>query len=68
VYLWFLNKKHSARRVAMGKNADLVDHSMFHVGHVAVDKEGAPIEQTVMEDNAFKDLTDWQNEDFIYVF
>jgi hypothetical protein len=68
VYLWFLNKKHSQKRVSMGKNATIIDHSMYAVGDGPVDKEGVPIQQTATEDNAFKDLTDWQNEDFVYVF
>ncbi|KAM0103806.1 hypothetical protein ACP6JE_001418 [Aspergillus fumigatus] len=68
VYLWFLNKKHAQKRVSMGKNATIVDHSMYAVGDGPADKEGVPVQQTATEDNAFKDLTDWQNEDFVYVF
>ncbi|GFF47791.1 uncharacterized transporter C417.10 [Aspergillus udagawae] len=68
VYLWVLNKKHSQKRVSMGKSATIIDHSMYAIGAGPVDKEGVPIQQTVTEDNAFKDLTDWQNEDFVYVF
>ncbi|KAL3415076.1 major facilitator superfamily domain-containing protein [Aspergillus fumigatus] len=67
VYLWFLNKKHAQKRVSMGKNATIVDHSMYAVGDGPADKEGVPVQQTATEDNAFKDLTDWQNEDFVYV-
>ncbi|GAQ11143.1 uncharacterized transporter C417.10 [Aspergillus lentulus] len=67
VYLWFLNKKHSQKRVSMGKNAAIIDHSMYAVGDGPVDKEGVPIQQSATEDNAFKDLTDWQNEDFVYM-
>lgn len=52
----------------MGKNAAIIDHSMYAVGDGPVDKEGVPIQQSATEDNAFKDLTDWQNEDFVYVF
>lgn len=66
-YLSILNKKHETRRVAMGKEAKVVDHSMFAVGEVPTDKEGVPVQQ-VADDNAFKDLTDWQNEDFVYVY
>ncbi|KAB8070925.1 major facilitator superfamily domain-containing protein [Aspergillus leporis] len=66
-YLFFLNKKHEKKRVSMGKSAKIVDHSMQAVGAVQVDKTETP-QNTVTEDNAFKDLTDWQNEDFIYVY
>ncbi|KAJ5724076.1 hypothetical protein N7488_002111 [Penicillium malachiteum] len=66
-YLSFLNKKQEKRRVAVGKSAKVIDHSMFAVGAVPTDKEGAPIEE-VVDDNAFKDLTDFQNEDFVYVY
>lgn len=66
-YLSFLNKKHEQQRVAAGKDAKVVDHSMHAVGAVTIDKEGVPIQQ-VVNDNAFKDLTDWKNEDFVYVY
>ena len=66
-YLSFLNKKHEKKRLALGKDAKVVDHSMFAVGTAPTDKEGVPVQQ-VANDNAFKDLTDWQNEDFVYVY
>ncbi|KAJ5085404.1 hypothetical protein N7532_010175 [Penicillium argentinense] len=66
-YMSILNKKHEQQRVAAGKDAKVVDHSMHAVGAVITDKEGAPIQQAV-NDNAFKDLTDWKNEDFVYVY
>ena len=66
-YLYLLNKKHEQRRVAAGKDAKVIDHSMFAVGTVPTDKEGTPIQQA-SDDNAFKDLTDWKNEDFVYVY
>ncbi|KAJ5257130.1 hypothetical protein N7478_013234 [Penicillium angulare] len=66
-YISILNKKHEKKRVALGKDAKVVDHSMFAVGTVPTDKEGEPIQQMV-HDNAFKDLTDGQNEDFVYVY
>ncbi|KAJ5215103.1 hypothetical protein N7468_010782 [Penicillium chermesinum] len=66
-YLSVLNKKHESQRVAHGKDAKVVDHSMFAVGAISSDKEGVPVQQ-VADDNAFKDLTDWQNEDFVYVY
>jgi uncharacterized protein YkvS len=66
-YLSFLNKQHSKRRVALGKNAEVVDHSMHAVGAIIEDKEGVTVQQ-VINDNAFKDLTDMKNEDFVYVY
>ncbi|OJJ36668.1 hypothetical protein ASPWEDRAFT_38276 [Aspergillus wentii DTO 134E9] len=69
LYLFFLNKKHEKQRVAMGKSAQVVDQSMFAVGAVQTDnsKDVYP-QQGVTDDNAFKDLTDCKNEDFIYVY
>ncbi|KAJ5218959.1 uncharacterized protein N7498_001058 [Penicillium cinerascens] len=66
-YLSFLNKQHSKQRVALGKNTEVVDHSMHAVGAIIEDKEGVPVQQLV-SDNAFKDLTDMKNEDFVYVY
>ncbi|GAB1208391.1 hypothetical protein APSETT445_007139 [Aspergillus pseudonomiae] len=66
-YLYFLNKQHEKKRVSMGKSAKIIDHSMQAVGSVPVDKT-EPQQPAVSEDNAFKDLTDWENEDFIYVY
>ncbi|PYI04882.1 MFS transporter [Aspergillus sclerotiicarbonarius CBS 121057] len=67
VYLFLLNKKHEKQRVSMGKSAKIVDHSMQVVGAVPVDKTESP-QQALGEDNVFKDLTDWKNEDFVYVY
>jgi len=65
-YLYFLNKKHEDRRVAVGKSAKIVDQSMQTVQVASDAKEDLP--QQAADDNAWKDLTDWQNEDFVYVF
>ncbi|KAJ5585137.1 uncharacterized protein N7459_004937 [Penicillium hispanicum] len=67
VYLSLLNKKHESQRVAIGKDAKVIDQSMFAVGTVPADKESEPIQQEA-NDNAFNDLTDWKNEDFVYVY
>jgi hypothetical protein len=61
-----MNKKHEQRRVAVGKSAKVVDQSMQAVQVASDDKEDLPVQQMV--DNSWKDLTDWQNEDFVYVF
>lgn len=66
-YLLFLNKKHEKKRVSMGKSAKIIDHSMHAVGAFQTDKEGSD-QHEVNHDNAFKDLTDWANEDFVYVY
>ncbi|GES60726.1 MFS transporter [Aspergillus terreus] len=64
-YLTLLNKKHEKTRVSMGKSAKVVDHSMYAVGAIQADKEeNSP--QQLADDNAFRDMTDWQNEDFVY--
>ncbi|KAJ5800549.1 uncharacterized protein N7518_002617 [Penicillium psychrosexuale] len=66
-YLYFLNKQHEKRRVALGKDAKIVDQSMQAIQAVSDDaKEDLP--QQAANDNAWKDLTDLQNEDFVYVF
>ncbi|KAK4904581.1 hypothetical protein LTR66_017888 [Elasticomyces elasticus] len=65
-YLFYLNKQHEKRRVAVGKSAKIVDQSMQAVQAVSDAKEDQP--QQAADDNAWKDLTDWQNEDFVYVF
>ncbi|PWY76450.1 MFS transporter [Aspergillus sclerotioniger CBS 115572] len=66
-YLFLLNKRHEKQRVSMGKQAKIVDQSMQVIGAVPVDKTESP-QQALGEDNAFKDLTDWKNEDFVYVY
>jgi len=68
----FLNKQHANRRVALGKSAVIVDRSMM------TDKERAEEAATVganeegttnaSGDNAFEDMTDLKNEDFIFVY
>ncbi|CAG8895303.1 unnamed protein product [Penicillium egyptiacum] len=66
-YMHFLNKKHEKRRVALGKDAKIIDQSMQTIQAVSDDaKEDLP--QQAADDNAWKDLTDLQNEDFVYVF
>lgn len=70
-YLMFLNKRHAARREALGKSAHKIDESM-----VGKDKLGETkaIEleedryQAVTEDKGFADVTDLLNEDFQYVY
>lgn len=64
-YLAVLNKKHEQKRVAIGKHAKVVDQSMQTVQGPSDDKEPA---QQAADYDVWRDLTDWQNEDFVYVF
>lgn len=53
--------------MSLGKDAKIVDQSMQAIQAVSDDaKEDLP--QQAANDNAWKDLTDLQNEDFVYVF
>ncbi|KAH8588224.1 allantoate permease-like protein [Bisporella sp. PMI_857] len=72
LYLMFLNKQHSKRRVAVGKSAVIVDRSMMNVKERAADlaalggEEGE--EANRAGDHAFDDMTDLKNEDFIFIY
>lgn len=53
----------------MGKDAKVIDHSMATVGAISKDDDGMEQEGRERDDdNAFKDMGDIENEDFIYVF
>ena len=62
-----LNKKHSKRREAMGKTAKVQDKSMDVVSSKVEENDDFGPESRTGE-NAFSDKTDWENEDFIYVY
>lgn len=70
IYLKFLNASHSKMRSALGKAANIVDESMMrksdlqNLGKGVGQQAAAPRD----EDNAFADMTDLKNEDFIYVY
>lgn len=69
VYLAYLNKRHAKKRAAMGKSAVRVDESMLRKKEMT--HKGTEVkaqEQIHGQDNGFSDLTDMQNEDFIYVY
>ncbi|KAL2187893.1 MFS general substrate transporter [Thermothelomyces heterothallicus CBS 203.75] len=73
-YLMFLNRRHAKRREQLGKNAVLVDESMI-VKTQMEDSKAVEVEdanhrrqRALEEDNALRDMTDLQNEDFIYVY
>jgi hypothetical protein len=55
----------------MGKSAVIVDRSMMNSKERAADRAlgGNPEEATITSgDNAFEDMTDLKNEDFIFVY
>ena len=62
-----LNKKHSNTRVRLGKPAKIEDTSMNRVrARAAAADEGQ--DEDVLGKQAFDDKTDWENEDFIFVY
>lgn len=67
-YLLLLNKRHEKKRVSMGKSAKIVDKSMAAIGTVFKEEEGKVPQEEGADDNAFRDLTDLDNEDFVYVY
>lgn len=70
----YLNKMHAKRREELGKSAIIIDESMMDkdkmVESKAIELEDvrAPQHRTLEEDNALHDVTDLNNEDFIYVY
>ena len=70
-YLALLNTRHAAARRRLGKAADVVDASLetaeaaARLQETAVGMEKA--EGGTLNRRAFDDLTDTQNEDFLYV-
>ncbi len=71
-YLILLNKKHAKRRAELGKAADKVDESMIGKENIGTSKaveleEGGNPELRANE-NGFSDMTDLQNEEFVYVY
>ncbi|CBX97605.1 hypothetical protein IAQ61_001184 [Plenodomus lingam] len=73
MYLALLNKRHAKRREALGKSAVRIDESMLKKNEM-VQGKGVELESGEVEggrqerDLGFSDLTDMQNEDFIYVY
>lgn len=61
--LYYLNQSHRKHRVAHGKPAKIHDHSMDKK-YVSVDADN----DVSIGNNAFADLTDKQNDEFIYVY
>jgi hypothetical protein len=72
-YLMLLNRRHAKRREELGKTAVLVDESMMGKNQMEDSKtgeleEGARGKKALEEDRGLQDVTDLQNEDFIYVY
>lgn len=70
VYLMFLNKGHSKKRVQLGKRADIVDASMLKKKEMRQESELDQKEQSTSleDDNGLQDRSDLTNEDFVYVY
>lgn len=71
----FLNRRHANKREALGKTAQRLDESMMRKGHMenskAVELEeniGDQHQRDLDADNGLHDVTDLDNEDFIYVY
>ncbi|OQE44915.1 hypothetical protein PENCOP_c002G06424 [Penicillium coprophilum] len=61
--LWFLNKQHKKRRIANGKAGDIKDTSM--TAEVGIDSN---VQGGQVEDMPFKDITDKENDEFVYIY
>lgn len=83
LYLAFLNRSHSKRRVAMGKSAVIIDTSLFSAEEAEKMKQAGQStgdnghelttsgEENVQDNvgaRAFDNLTDLENEEFVFVF
>lgn len=68
-YLMILNKKHSSTRERMGKRAVIIDQSMKRIKAASATHGDDNLEgDELVGQKAFDDKTDWENEDFIYVY
>ena len=65
-YLHYLNRQQAAKRLRKGKTAAIVDTSILTIEEAARARQ---MNEKAGEtnDQAFDDLTDFQNEDFVYV-
>lgn len=62
--LAFLNKQHRNHRINNGKSADVVDRSMTN----ALETDGKAQDHMPTEAAPFMDLTDRQNDEFVYIY
>jgi len=69
--LWFLNQQQARRRVRNGKSAKIIDHSMqSNFQGIMNGSEGDEMGQNASHagSNANEDLTDRQNDEFVYIY
>ena len=66
-YLHYLNKQQEKKRIALGKPAKVIDTSILSIEDATKVRAEINQREGVTNDQAFDDLTDWQNEDFVYV-
>lgn len=67
--LMVLNKMQGRRRVRNGKRAEVVDHSMQDRYHgMEEDNVVEEAETEQVGNNAFLDLTDRENDEFVYIY
>jgi hypothetical protein len=68
VILRIQNHKHEKRREAIGKTGKVIDKSMSVVQAGDDDIDSKTTANNLEEDRSLDDATDWQNEDFVYVY
>lgn len=68
VLIKVLNRRQAARRRALGKAERIADLNMADKKAVGEGEEGMEGEDEAVGARAFEDVTDLQNEDFIYVY
>jgi hypothetical protein len=71
VYLVTLNRKHAKTHESMGKSANRFDESMQKVEKRETEMkedEAGVVHEDESGDKSFNDRTDWQNDDFVYVY
>ncbi|KAJ5091007.1 Major facilitator superfamily domain general substrate transporter [Penicillium argentinense] len=72
VNLCFLNQMQARRRVANGKSAEIIDHSMqsnFHgLADENMDRETGPGVAHAGSNVVAEDLTDRENDEFVYIY
>ncbi|CRG85298.1 putative transporter C417,10 [Talaromyces islandicus] len=67
IILRIQNHKHEKRRETLGKTGKVIDKSMLTV-KAGDDDLDSKIATNTLEDRSLDDATDWQNEDFVYVY
>jgi hypothetical protein len=76
IYLRWLNRQHATRRVALGKSSIVRDMSLETAEEVsriegmqrAMREDGEGASEDTVGGKAFADLTDLENEDFVFVY